>query len=64
MKSLVILKLLIICTGPKEFYSLLCDALPEDKQLRMKLQKEKLASISQSTEISVTLCVVKVAQNV
>ncbi|XP_064633183.1 zinc finger protein 277-like isoform X2 [Lineus longissimus] len=31
--------------GPKEQYYLLCDMLPEDKELRQKLQQEKLADV-------------------
>ncbi|ELU04760.1 hypothetical protein CAPTEDRAFT_91094 [Capitella teleta] len=32
-------------TDPSEFYYLLCDTLPEDKELRIRLQKEKLEEV-------------------
>ena len=34
--------LFIIITDPQEDYYLLCDALPEDKDVRHKLQVQKL----------------------
>ena len=44
MLLLLLLLLLLQDIGPKEQYYLLCDALPEDRQLREKLQNEKLVS--------------------
>ena len=34
--------LLISLAEPSEVYYMLCDALPEDKDLRMKLQQQRL----------------------